>query len=91
MTVIEIPLALRRFTQDKDKVDIQAATIGEAFQQLTQHHPDLKQQLFDDNGSLRSFVNVYINETDIRTQSNLDTTVQSGDVVQIVPSVAGGH
>jgi adenylyltransferase/sulfurtransferase len=85
-----IPTALRGFTGGQSEVVVQAATAGEALAQLTAIHTELRKHLFDEKGEMRNFVNVYVNDEDIRYQSGLDTPVGSGGAVMIVPSIAGG-
>jgi adenylyltransferase/sulfurtransferase len=87
---ILIPSALRRFTGAKDAVDVEAATVGEALSRLVAEHADLKKHLFDEHGRLRSFVNVYVNDEDVRHLQKDATPLAAGDVVSIVPSIAGG-
>jgi adenylyltransferase/sulfurtransferase len=87
---INIPTALRQFTGGNTSIQIDASTAGEALNGLTTVHTDLRRHLFDDKNSLRSFVNVYVNDEDIRHQSGADTPVKDGDTVMIVPSIAGG-
>jgi adenylyltransferase/sulfurtransferase len=85
-----LPAALRGFAAGQSEVVVSAKTAGEALTQLASLHPELKQHLFDDKGVLRSFVNVYVNDEDVRYQSGLDTPVGVGQHVMIVPSIAGG-
>ena len=85
-----LPAALRGFAGGQSEVVVSARTAGEALAQLTAIHAELKQHLFDDNGVLRSFVNVYVNDEDVRYQSGLETAVAPGQSVMIVPSIAGG-
>ena len=90
MAQILIPTALRRFTADTDSLEIAAATVGEALRGLTAQFPDLGKNLFNDEGKLRSFVNVYVNDEDIRYLEREGTKLEAADVVSIVPSIAGG-
>ncbi|HEX5131758.1 MAG TPA: molybdopterin-synthase adenylyltransferase MoeB [Candidatus Krumholzibacteria bacterium] len=85
-----IPSALRRFTGAHDTVDVEAATVGEALTRLVEQHTGLRQHLFDEHGRLRSFVNVYVNDEDIRHLQRDATPLAAGDIVSIVPSIAGG-
>jgi adenylyltransferase/sulfurtransferase len=89
-TSIIIPSALRQYTDNKDAVELHGNTIAEVLDQLTDQYPLLKKHLYNDEGKLRNFVNVYINEDDIRSQQQENTPIKDGDVVSIVPSVAGG-
>jgi len=91
MTIrILIPSALRRFAGSRDSVDVDARTIGEALQRLVAEHRDLEKHLFDEHGRPRSFVNVYVNDEDVRYLAQDATALAAGDVVSIVPSIAGG-
>ncbi len=89
-TTILIPSALRRFTGARDSVEVEAATVGEALSRLVAEHGDLRKHLYDEHGRLRSFVNVYVNDEDVRYLDRDATRLQAGDVVSIVPSIAGG-
>jgi sulfur-carrier protein adenylyltransferase/sulfurtransferase len=87
---ILVPTPLRPFTGQQGVVAAEGATVGELLRALTTAHPDLRQHLFTAEGSLRSFVNVYVNDDDIRQLKREDTPVGPADTVSIVPSVAGG-
>ena len=87
---IAIPTALRQFAAGQSEIQVDAHTAGEALDQLTATHGDLRRHLFNDQNSLRNFVNVYVNEEDIRHQNGTDTPVKDGDTILIVPSIAGG-
>ena len=87
---VEIPSALQKFVNFHRTVEVPPGTVKQAFAALIGQHAGLKEQLFDDQGRVRSFVNIYVNDEDIRHGKNLDTELKSGDVVQIVPSIAGG-
>ncbi len=89
-TQILIPAALRRFTQDQPAVEVEAATADEALKALTGRFPTLQQHLFQPDGKLRSFVNVFVNDEDIRHLQKGATTLKAGDTLSIVPSIAGG-
>lgn len=90
MTKILIPTPLRPFTDKLDTVEVSGATVGELLQNLTTQYAGLKQHLFAADGKLRSFVNVYVNDDDIRYLQKDQTPVKAGDTVSIIPSVAGG-
>src|SRR6266567_6785723 len=90
-TKILIPTPLRPYTDKKDAVEVDGATVGELLADLTRKHSGLKAHLYNDQGRLRSFVNVYVNDEDIRYLQKEQTPVQPGDTVSIVPSVAGGE
>jgi adenylyltransferase/sulfurtransferase len=87
---INIPTALRQFTGGSSRIELEATTAGEALDRLTSLHTELRRHLYNDNNALRSFVNVYVNDEDVRHQSGVDTPVKDGDTVMIVPSIAGG-
>jgi adenylyltransferase/sulfurtransferase len=87
---INIPTALRQFTGGTNQVEVEAATAGEALDRLTTLHTDLRRHLYDDRNELRSFVNVYVNDEDVRHQLGPATPLNDGDNVMIVPSIAGG-
>src|SRR6187401_1913993 len=89
-TKILIPTPLRPFTDKLDTVEIDGATIGELLQNLTTQYGGLKQHLYAPDGKLRSFVNIYVNDDDIRYLQKDSTPLKSGDTVSIIPSVAGG-
>src|SRR5882762_1056512 len=89
-TKILIPTPLRPYTDKKDAVDADGATVGELLADLTRKHSGLKAHLYNDQGKLRSFVNVYVNDEDIRYLQKEQTPVSAGDTVSIIPSVAGG-
>jgi len=89
-TTVNIPTPLRPFTGQQAAVQIDGATVGEILQNLVAQHGDLRGHLFKEDGKLRSFVNVYINDEDIRYLQHEQTPVKAGDTLSIVPSVAGG-
>lgn len=85
-----IPTPLRQYADKKTTVEVSATTVGEALSELTQAHPDLKKHLFTDAGQLRAFVNIYLNDEDVRYLSKDSTPVTPTDTLSIVPSIAGG-
>ena len=87
---INIPTPLRPYAEKKDTVDVQAKTVGDALTGLTAKHPELRRHLYTDEGKLRSFVNVYLNDEDVRYLQQESTPVGEGDTISIVPSIAGG-
>jgi sulfur-carrier protein adenylyltransferase/sulfurtransferase len=89
-TTILIPTPLRPFTDKLDRVDLDGQTVGELLDALTTKYAALKNHLYTPEGRLRSFVNVYVNDEDIRYLQKNDTPLKAGDVVSIIPSVAGG-
>ena len=90
MAKILIPTPLRQYTEKHDSVELSGATVGEVLSALTTKFPDLRKQLFSDEGKLRSFVNVYVNDEDIRYLKKDATPIAPGDTLSIVPSIAGG-
>ena len=87
---VVIPTPLRPYADKKQSVELQVETVGEALSALTTQFGALKKHLFSDDGRLRSFVNVYVNDEDIRYLQKDRTHVREGDVISIVPSIAGG-
>ncbi|HSU81067.1 MAG TPA: molybdopterin-synthase adenylyltransferase MoeB [Thermoanaerobaculia bacterium] len=87
---IHIPTPLRRFTGDQGEVQVEGGTVGEALRDLTQRHPSLQRHLYTDDGALRSFVNVFLNDEDVRHLQKDGTAIKSGDTLSIIPSIAGG-
>jgi adenylyltransferase/sulfurtransferase len=90
MAKILIPTPLRQFTGGADSVDFSGASVAEVLGALVSAHPDLKKNLYNDEGKLRSFVNIYVNDEDIRYLSKDATPVSDGDTISIIPSIAGG-
>ena len=90
MARILIPTPLRQFAEKHDSVEAEGATVGEVLAAVTTRFPDLKKQLYNDEGKLRSFVNVYLNDDDIRYLNKDATPVAATDTLSIVPSIAGG-
>jgi adenylyltransferase/sulfurtransferase len=90
MAKILIPTALRQFTEQSDSVEVAGGTVGEALAALTTRYPNIKKNLFNDQGKLRSFVNVYVNDEDIRYLDKIDTQLEGNETISIVPSIAGG-
>jgi molybdopterin converting factor small subunit len=86
-----IPTPLRPYAGKRENVEVSAATVGEALDSLIDQHRDLRRHLFADDGRLRSFVNVYVNDDDIRYMQKEKTPVREGDTISIVPSIAGGR
>ena len=91
MTVeIRIPTALRAYTDSAARVSVGGSTVAEALAELVENFSELGQHLRDKDGKLRSFVNIYLNEEDIRAQNGEDTALSDDDILMIVPSIAGG-
>lgn len=85
-----IPTALKQYADDTETIEFDGQKVSDILEQLTSNYPNLKAHLLDDNGALRNFVNVFVNEDNIRDQQNMDTAVADGDEVVIVPAIAGG-
>ena len=88
--LIEIPSALKQYVNNKDEVEVDGSSDEEALDSLCTQFTELKPNLFDENGSVRNFINVYLNDDDIRYADGMNSAVEDGDSIQIVPSVAGG-
>jgi sulfur-carrier protein len=89
-TKVRIPTPLRKLTNHEEVVVVQAGTIGEVIRELQSRFPGIQERLLDDNGDVRRFVNVYVNEEDIRFLKNQETRLKDGDEVSIIPAIAGG-
>ena len=87
---VRIPTPLRKLTNDEELVEVSAATVGAAIVELQTRYPGIKERLMDDNGEVRRFVNVYVNEEDIRFLQNQQTPLKDGDEISIIPAIAGG-
>ena len=90
MATIEIPTPLRKFTENQTKVAVKGTTVRESIDELTQNFPDLKKNLLDDNNQLRTFVTIFLDNTDIRDLENEDTKVEAHNTISIIPAIAGG-
>lgn len=89
-TNIRIPTPLRKLTGEREVVQADGATIGELFQSLEASYPGLSDRICDEAGNVRRFVNVYLNDEDIRFLEEKETPVKEGDEISIVPAIAGG-
>ena len=87
---VRIPTPLRKLTNNEELVEVNSATVGEAILELQTRYPGIKERLMDDNGEVRRFVNVYVNEEDIRFLDNQKTPIKDGDEISIIPAIAGG-
>src|SRR5829696_5544774 len=88
--IIVIPTPLRQFVGGRSEVELEAATAGEALEKLATEFPELRKHLYNDQNALRSFINVYVGDEDIRHLDGPDTPVKHGETIMIVPSIAGG-
>ena len=89
-TKVRIPTPLRKLTNNEEVVEITADTVADAIGELQTRYPGIKERLVDETGAVRRFVNVYVNEEDIRFLQNQQTTLKDGDEVSIIPAIAGG-
>ena len=87
---VRIPTPLRKFTGGQESVEASGSTIGAVLADLDKNHPGLRERICDADGSVRRFVNLYVNGDDIRFLANLSSAVKDGDEVSIVPAIAGG-
>jgi MoaD family protein len=87
---VRIPTPLRKLTHDEEIVQVNASTVGGAIAELQTRYPGIKERLTDDAGSVRRFVNMYVNEEDIRFLQNQETALKDGDEISIIPAIAGG-
>ena len=90
MPQIQIPSPLRQYSGKQASTHVPGKTVGEALAGLVAQHPDLKRHLYTEDGKLRAFVNVYVNDEDMRYLQKEATVLKDGDTISIVPSIAGG-
>jgi adenylyltransferase/sulfurtransferase len=91
MPKVFIPTALRQYAGRQEEVQLAGGTVDEILSELTERYPDLKRQLYAENGKLRNFVNIYLNDDDVRYLEKGETPVSEGDTISIVPAIAGGR
>jgi MoaD family protein len=91
MSTARIPPVLRSSTGGESQVEVHGSTVGEALNALAEAHPATKSQLFAEDGSLNRYVNVYLNDEDVRVLDGLDTSVKDSDTLVILPAMAGGR
>ncbi|MEZ4546494.1 MAG: MoaD/ThiS family protein [Candidatus Dadabacteria bacterium] len=91
MPSVRIPTPLRKLTADKDEVSISAANVNELIESLESQFPGIKNRLCDESGNLRRFINLYVNNEDIRFLDGKETALKEEDVVSIIPAIAGGR
>lgn len=87
---VRIPTPLRKATNNEEIVVVNAPTVGEAIVELETRFPEIKKRILDETGEVRRFVNVYVNEEDIRFLQNQKTPLKDGDEISIIPAIAGG-
>src|SRR5580692_8974908 len=90
MATVIIPTPLRKFTNNTARLQVKPGTIQETVNELTVNFPDLKKHLLDEQGKIRSYVNIFVGNDDIRDLEHENTAVQEGAVISIVPAIAGG-
>jgi len=90
MPKIQIPTPLLQYAGKEPAVEVKGSTVGEALSGLVAQHPELRRHLYTDDGKLRAFVNVYLNDEDVRYLQKEATAVKETDSISIVPSIAGG-
>ena len=87
---VRVPGPLRRLTAGSSQVEVEGGTVAEVLADLEARHPGFRERLYDGEGKLRQFINIYVNDADIRFGGGLDSPVAAGDDISIVPAVAGG-
>ncbi|MBI4327900.1 MAG: MoaD/ThiS family protein [Chloroflexi bacterium] len=87
---VRIPTPLRKLTNNEEVIEVSAGTVGGAFAELQSRYPGIQERLLDETGAVRRFVNVYVNEEDIRFLENQQTPLKHGDEISIIPAIAGG-
>jgi len=91
MATVLVPTPLRRLTGGQGKLTVEGETIGALIQTLEKQYPGITEKLLDNEGNVKRFINVFVNESEIRTLQGLATTVKANDQVSIVPAMAGGQ
>jgi sulfur-carrier protein len=87
---LRIPTPLRKLTNENDEVTVEGSNIAEMIDDLEKNYPGIKERICDDSGKLRRFVNIYVNDEDIRFKNDTETSLKDGDEVSIIPAIAGG-
>jgi MoaD family protein len=90
MSKIHIPTPLRQYVGKQSTIEVKGGTVAEAMEALVAQHPEVRRHLYTEEGKLRAFVNLYVNDEDIRYLQKEATAVKDGDSISIVPSIAGG-
>ncbi|MDQ7039023.1 MAG: ubiquitin-like small modifier protein 1 [Aquificota bacterium] len=88
---VRVPTPLRRLTDGQGEIEVEAKTVKEAIEKLEEMYPGFKERILDEKGDLRRFVNLYVNDEDIRFLKGIDTELKEGDTLSIVPAIAGGR
>ncbi len=87
---VRIPTPLQKLTNEQEEVDIKAASVRELIGSLDKNFPGIKERICDESGNVRRFVNIFLNDEDIRFLNKEDTALKDGDVISIIPAIAGG-
>ena len=90
MPSVRIPTPLRKLTADQDEVNISASNVSDLIETMENQYPGIKDRLCDESGNVRRFINLYVNNEDIRFLDGKETQLNEGDVVSIIPAIAGG-
>jgi molybdopterin synthase sulfur carrier subunit len=90
MIRVRVPTPLRPMIGGKSEVEVEGQTVAQLIENLGAAHPGLKERLYDENGEVRRFINIYVNEEDIRFLTGKETPLKDGDEVSIIPAIAGG-
>ncbi len=88
---VRIPTPLRKLTNNQDEVKIEGSNVADVLKNLNEAHPGIGERLVDGDGTIRKFVNIYVNDEDVRFLQNTDTQLKDGDEVSIIPAIAGGR
>jgi len=91
MPSVRIPTPLRRLTGEKDEVTVNSKNIGELINELEKQFPGIRERLCDETGNVRRFINLYVNNEDIRFLKGVETELKENDIVSIIPAIAGGY
>ncbi len=87
---VRVPTPLRPLTGNAEQIEVSGSSIKEIIDDMESKYPGIKDRLCDENGEIRRFINVYVNDEDIRFQKNQETPVKDGDLISVVPAIAGG-
>ncbi len=90
MSQIRVPTPLRPYTEGQGQLEVEASTVGEALTELTSQFPSIGPHLYNDEGELRPYVNLFVNDKDVRTLEGVHTAIHDDDTLMILPSIAGG-
>jgi molybdopterin converting factor small subunit len=90
MIILKVPTPLRAYTQGENEIPVHGSTVADAMQDLVEQHPSLLPHLFNSKGELRPFVNLFLNDENIRDLQGVQTPIHEGDLLKLIPSIAGG-